>query len=653
MNRFTQRFYAIVTFFIISVSGLTQVPELEIWEIQGDGITSPYMDSIVTAERNIVTLVRNDRFFIQCPPERSDNDPNTSDGIMVYVGDQPTVSVGDLVTVSGQIQEYFQLTEFGPDNLNYTLDSTGITLPEFITLDSTYFPDTIQAFHIAERFEGMRVNFDNLRVNGPSNNNNAYVSFSPKRTFREPSIIFVDIITSVFWDNNPELLQINHQGTGILPLSVGMNVSGTGVLSYSNGNYQLFADDLELSGDPLISAVRPKEGLEATVGSLNCFVFSNQEPDFSARQFKLAQYIIDQLGAPDVLAVQEVRDIATLEALADKIQELAPAISYSAYLENGNQSGSFQINNGFLVRNTLQNIQISQWGKDEILSLGGLLHDRPPLLLEAEFTTNPPTPVRVLNLHLRSLGGIEGSNADYVRTKRWEQSISVANIMRDLQFGNLIVVGDFNAFQFSDGYVDVLAQLTGTQSTGAEYPVIENLIDVPITNHSALLPDEELYSFVFRGNAQILDHCLTNELTNLTVNELQYARGNADNSDDFVNNTFVPYRAADHDGFVLYLGLNDSLSVANQDLTPLSAAIQFPNPFTKGSSIELSLDLSQSISLELIDVNGRILFHEDLGRLEKGMIHQITPEWSLPGGLYILNVVGVSGQKSKKIILSQ
>jgi endonuclease/exonuclease/phosphatase family metal-dependent hydrolase len=645
------RFYAVVTLSILCFSVFGQNTQLEIWQIQGNGFASAYADSTVTTQRNIVTFVRNDRFFIQTPPERTDNNPATSNGIMVYVGDQPSVEVGDLVTVSGQIQEYFQLTEFGPDNLSISIDSTGVSLPESIVLESIYFPDTIQPFHFAERFEGMRVSFDSMQVYGPSDNSNAYVSFSPERTFREPNLPFFDAtMITYFWDNNPELLQINTQGTGTLPLSVGMEVSGQGVLSWSNGTYQIFAEELFASGEAVYRPVREKIATEATIGSLNCYVFSIQEPDFAARQFKLARYIIDNLRSPDILAVQEVRDLATLEALADKIQELEPDIQYQAFLELGNQSGSFQINNGFLIRNTVQNIQISQWGEDEVLSLGGLLHDRPPLLLEGELSTNPPVPIRVLNLHLRSLGGIEGSNADYVRTKRWEQSLSVANIMRDLQYGNLIVVGDFNAFQFSDGYVDVLAQLTGTPTTGAEYPVIEDIIEVPITNHSALLPQEELYSFVFRGNAQILDHCLTNELTDLTINELQYARGNSDNSDEFVDNTFVPYRAADHDGLVLYLGLNDSLTVTNNDFENIRSSIHFPNPFNQNSNIELSLAESQTVILELVDLSGRMLFRSDLGTLGQG-IHHFTPQWRLPPGMYFLRLRGSKGEKSKKLII--
>lgn len=637
--------------FLILVGNLdAQLTELEIWQIQGAGISSPYKDSTITASRNIVTLVTDDRFFIQTPPERSDNDPATSDGVMVYVGNPVPFQVGDLVTVSGSIQEYFELTEFGPDGLTFSLDSSGLALPASFVLDETIPSDEVQPIPDLEKLEGMRVAFSNATATGPGNGNLLPITFKASRPFREPGIKYPGINGLPVWDGNPEVIELNLNWSGGAPYSTGVLVSGDGVLGFSNGIYQIIPNGVTIIGDRVLQPVREKEATEATIGSLNCFVFTNTSSDFSARVYKIAHYVIDQLQAPDILAVQEVRDLSTLQALADKINEFRPDITYEAYLELGNQSGSFQINNGFLVKNTVQDIQISQWAADEVLSLGGLLHDRPPLLLEGNFATNPPTPIKVLNLHLRSLGGIEGSNSNYVRTKRWEASISVANIIRDLQYQNLVVVGDYNAFQFSDGYVDVLAQLTGYTSLGAEFPVMEIIEPPLLVNHSVSVPLEEQYSYIFNGNAQILDHCISTELEDLTVNELQYARGNSDNPDSDVNNTFVPYRASDHDGFVLFLGLNDSLSVNTGELLPSAVSFYFKNPFTTDATITVALENPTDLNLSLSDNLGRKLYANNWNNLNIGT-HHLSPKWDLPTGIYFLTLKGKTFIATKPIFI--
>ncbi len=628
-----------------------QAIELEIWQIQGEQISSNYQDSLVITKRNIVTLVTDDRFFIQTPPERTDNNPLSSDGIMVFVGNDFNLAVGDLVTVTGTIQEYFELTEFGPDGLSFTLDSTGVELPPSFPLDASIPSSTIQPIPDLEKLEGMRVHFSNAIATGPGNNDLLAITLQGQRTFREPGIEYPGITGLPVWDGNPEIIQLNLNWSGGAPYAAGVTAEGQGVLSFSNDDYQIIPNEVSIEGDRILQAVRDKEELEATIGSLNCFVFENTSSDFSIRKFKIANYIIDQLKAPDILAVQEVRNLETLEALAIEINELRPDISYTAYLDLGNQGGSFQINNGFLVRNTIQNVQISQWAKEEVLSLGGLLHDRPPLLLEGEFTTSPPTPIKVLNLHLRSLGGIEGSNADFVRTKRWEQSISVANIIRDLSFENLVVLGDFNAFQFSDGYVDVLAQLTGEPSLGSEYAVLD-IVETPLVNHSLSVPEEEQYSFIFRGNAQILDHCLSTDLENLSINELQYARGNSDNPESDVDNSFVPYRASDHDGFVLFLGLNDSLSTNTTDLAFQEWDISFQNPFMEGGTIAFELDQATDLQLELYDQLGRLVVVENWNALANG-VHHITPNWKINPGVYYLVFKNRKGQQLSKKLIKQ
>ena len=72
-------------------------------------------------------------------------------------------------------------------------------------------------------------------------------------------------------------------------------------------------------------------------------------------------------------------------------------------------------------------------------------------------------------------------------------------------------------------------------------------------NQLMSLPESERYSFIFRGNAQTLDHALTSKGLDYRVRGLEFARGNADAAADLINDDTTSLRASDHDGLVLYI----------------------------------------------------------------------------------------------------
>ena len=74
-----------------------------IMEIQGSGATSPYVGEAVQTS-GVVTRVNNNGFFLQDPV--GDGDDATSDGIFVYTGAAPSVSVGQLVQFTAVISEF-------------------------------------------------------------------------------------------------------------------------------------------------------------------------------------------------------------------------------------------------------------------------------------------------------------------------------------------------------------------------------------------------------------------------------------------------------------------------------------------------------------------------------------------------------------------
>lgn len=133
-----------------------------IHQIQGNASLSPLVGQTVTTS-GVVTKVNNNGFFMQ--DETGDGLAQTSDGIFVYTGSTPTVSVGQLVQLTGVVAEFntgaagnsitaaHTVTELtGVSNL--TVQASGRAVPPtVITLPAT--PAEL------ERVEGMLVTINN------------------------------------------------------------------------------------------------------------------------------------------------------------------------------------------------------------------------------------------------------------------------------------------------------------------------------------------------------------------------------------------------------------------------------------------------------------------------------------------------------------
>ncbi len=98
--------------FSFSFITVSSTSTYEIFDIQGAGLSSPYDGQNITTTSNIVTAVGPDGFAMQTPDDRTDGNLQTSDGIWVYTGGNPTVKAGDMVNVSGKVAEFYEFTEF-------------------------------------------------------------------------------------------------------------------------------------------------------------------------------------------------------------------------------------------------------------------------------------------------------------------------------------------------------------------------------------------------------------------------------------------------------------------------------------------------------------------------------------------------------------
>ncbi len=578
-----------------------------IWEIQGSGLSSTHAGTM-RKTTGVVTAVfpSGGGFFIQAA-NGGDGDPETSDGLFVFTGAAPAVVVGDEVEVVGGVVEFFQMTELNATQI--TVKNSGLGLPAPVLFDAaTPSPNQPQSASEMERFEGMLVRVVNGTVSSPTNQfGEASVVAADHRAFREPGVAFPGLPGLPVWDGNPEIFEIDtdlYAASPHLQIPAGARVTAQGPLAFSFSDYQIWPTALEVTGSVGVVPVRARRTGEFTVGSQNFLRMFDlaDDPDTSdetptAEQYdlrlnKLSSYVRTSLGAPDVLAAQEVENLVALQDVANRINHDDPSLAYAAHLMEGNDIGGIDV--GFLVRNTVRVDSIEQLGKDTIFTFPGAsdapLNDRPPLVLRGAYVDGGTVfPITVINVHQRSLSGIDTADGARVRAKRHAQALQLSQFIDSLQDAepgiHLVAIGDFNAFEFTDGYVDVMGQVTGRPDpAGALLPATDE-ISQDLTNQTFNMPADQRYSFVFDGTAQSLDHAITSQALDAFTRGAQHARGNADAPFAFADDGTTPLRSSDHDGTVLFLtadldadGVPDSLDACADTRIPEGVPTTRLNP---------------------------------------------------------------------------
>jgi len=339
--------------------------------------------------------------------------------------------------------------------------------------------------------------------------------------------------------------------------------------------------------------------------------------EYGVRLQKMSKQIRLTLKAPVVQVVQELENYGVLVDLANQIHSDDASLSYVPYSIRSNDPGG--INIGILVRAGVTVNSVTQFFRDTMVSdacnpsfpVPCLLNDRPPVLLDATYQGYR---FRVLAIYHRSLGSL--AKTGYVGQKRMEQAVQVAGLIQALQttgqsaVGNtrqvaggvstdgsfsvngdatipLVVLGDFNAYEFSDGFVDVTGLILGTAVTnnaGAHpcptYYCPTNAMDVgtysapsPVLVDSGVYPDPNgNYSYTFNAYSQEIDHIVMTARANQDFVRISHAHGNADASDsaDTTNaygalmlDPTTAVRTSDHDGQVVTLGYVVTPSAGN------------------------------------------------------------------------------------------
>jgi uncharacterized repeat protein (TIGR01451 family) len=600
-----------------------------ICQIQGSGTTSPVTGQSVTT-RGIVTGLKagsSGGFFIQ--DDACDADPNTSNGVFVFTGSSVPAAavVGNNVQVGGTVQEFIpsaDLNQKPETELSGTITasvlSTGNPLPSPVTITAA---DTlVNNVENLERYEGMRVTVPSLTVVAPTQgtiteptetvaSNGVFygVVTGVARPFREPGVNASDPLPAGSganvprFDENPERIRIDSDaqpGTTALNVSVGAVLTNvTGPLDYGFRTYTILPDTTLVGTGVSPTAAPTPNADEFTVASFNMERFFDTVADgesgaptltqaaFDKRLNKASLIIRNIQHYPDVIGVEEMEKLSTLQSVAAKVNSDAQTIdglpnpNYVAYLVEGNDIGGIDV--GFLVKEsritTVDVTQIELAGCNSATptscytytnpNTGGqeLLNDRPPLVLRA--TVNRPVlygggaiPFTVIVNHLRSLSSIDddvtvngtGTAGSRVRAKRKAQAEFLANYIQSRQTADpnekIITVGDMNAFRINDGYVDMIGTILGTPSPDDQTVVPGDGADLVNPNQTDLidtLSADQRYSYSFDGNAQVLDHVIVNPNALAILNRFAYAREDADQPVKDYEDGNIPDRISDHD----------------------------------------------------------------------------------------------------------
>jgi len=604
----------------LAVGPVPPCAPVTIGSVQGSGDATPIAGQIVTVE-GIVTALRTTGFFVQ---DGGDGNDATSDGIFVFTSSAPSGNavVGNSVCVTGTAAEYSGQTEL--NSPTFFAISSGNPLPSPHVLTASDLSPSGPLDQL-EKFSGMRVTIPSLTVTGPTGgtidevhatatSNGAFygVIAGTPRPFREPGIALTDTLPVGTpagvprWDTNPEVIEIYGLGqVGSAPVDVtgGATVANiTGVMSYYPSMYELLPDPSSgtVFGNVTFTAVPDKTAAEFTIANTNLEHFYNttQDPNrpqgasstnvdptaFANRVAKLSLGIRNVLKLPDVIGVEEVLNLATLQTIAAQINSDALAQTgvnpgYTAYLQEGNDVSN--INVGFLVKSNITVVDVTQYGKTETITNPtsgsvSLLNDRPPLVLRARAAqpgSNNSVAFTVILNHLRSLDSIDDpSSGPFVRLKRQMQAEYLANLIQSRQAADpnekIIAIGDFNAYQFNDGYVDVVGTVKGEPAPASAVVLASNPIVSPVL--TALVDLEgasDRYSYTFSGSAEEIDQFLLNNPAMSIFSRVATARLNADFPEVYHGVFDRPERLSDHDWPVGYFTLPPAPAPSYTDVT--------------------------------------------------------------------------------------
>ncbi|MEM8929876.1 MAG: endonuclease/exonuclease/phosphatase family protein [Acidobacteriota bacterium] len=561
-------------------SAVVSAAERTISAIQGADHRSPHEGARVQTS-GVVTAVTDggDGFWIQDP--EGDGDAATSDGLFVAL-EPVSVAVGEVVTVTGSVEERGRDRDLPVTTLvaeAVTRDGTaelpapiglggrGRAIPSVVIDDDGLrrFDPNTDGIDYFESLEGMRVAVHDVRIVGPTSRFGDAVGVADGGRHASVSTPRGGLLQRE-GDANPERLVFDPRITGELPtVDVGAHFESTveAIVGYAFGHYRLHVTAVPTVAPraPLAREATALCGGEGwtSVAAFNVLNLAATDP---AEKFAaLAEVLVDGLGAPDLVGVQEVQDDdgavggdldvadptatvtaeATWARLVDAVVEAGgPRYAWSQIdpvhrADGGRPGGNIRV--GLLYRpdrftvTTVERIEGAAFDADPESGRGG---SRKPLAVRVESAAGRE--LLLVVVHLSSKGGDDramGARQPPVRwseVRRTAQAHAVRAYVDRVRAAEptleAIVLGDFN---------EHLDRAPSHVIAGGDW--IQLL---------ARLPSDERYTYVYLGQSQVLD-------------QIVVTPGLADGAEIDVVHCCAEFadsnRASDHDPVVVRLRL--------------------------------------------------------------------------------------------------
>lgn len=635
------------------------VDELNIHDIQGAAHTSPMNGDAVEDIEGIVTasytLSGTQYYHIQTPDDQIDNDPKTSEGIVLYSGNKSwDIEVGDLVSVTGTVSEYAidgysdrQETDLKTTQINVRDDRGGnVTvvqkdagLPKPIIIDENNLPaehidsdylevfnPEIDAIDFWESLEGMLVEVGNVKAVAPQEHGDLITVLEDASTDTiHGGVLFEKD------DQNANRVQFRLEPNGVarnFEVATGDRFNGPiqGVVGYSYQNFKIITDleDMETAHEKGSTTPEKttivKENDKLTVASYNLENFSNNPSETSDdKAEKLARAFAIDMESPDIVGVTEVQDnngqdtgdSAANESYERLIREIVQAGGVEYEYVNidpaNNQDGGAPNSNirvGFLYNPERVSLTEGMEPGDAETAVGyvdGKLTHNPGRIdptdsafnesrkpLAAQFDFKGESVVVIAN-HWNSKSGdtplfgaiqppVYGSEEQRHRIAQIVYDF-IGDIKEDNPNANVISLGDFNDYQFSETMKIHEGEL--------------------MTNMINKVPADDRYTYLYQGNSQVLDHILvSNHLVYKTKVDILHI--NADFTD-------MAGRASDHDPVMIQVDLSEEAPEKNYNLKGFKTDKLTINSPSVSISLDETSEITEGIWLQgsFAELNGR------------------------------------------------
>lgn len=582
----------------------TFIGGFRIYQVQGTGAASPYLDQEVTIPGVVVadfqTADEMDGFFMQ--DAAGDGNPLTSDGIFVYDPGGVDVTVGDLVEVTGLVDEYYGLTQIDTVSKITILGNGNAIQPTQVIL-----PEATQGD--LERYEGMLVTIPHTMTVQQNYFQGQYGQVTlasggrlanPTNIYQPGSQVAIDladenarrmlILDDGSSDSNPDPVPYLGDDNTLRAGDV-VEANLTGVLDYGRINSSSpAANDYRLQPTGLVTITRANQrtavpddvGGRLRAASLNVLNYFNGDgqgggfptsrgadtlEEFNRQRTKIITAVL-AIDA-DVIGLMEIENdgygqYSAIQDLVNGLNAIAGAGTY-AFVDPGIPViGTDEIAVGTIYRPGT----VTPAGAAAILDStfdpaykDG--YNRPALAQTFEENTTGARFTTVVN-HLKSKGsacddigdpdtGDGQGNCNLTRTAAITVEITwLATDPTGSGDPDVIILGDLNSYAMEDpiraardaGYTDLHQKYIGLED----------------------------YSYIFDGFSGYLDHFLANESMTAQVKGATTWHINADEPAVLDYNTEhnppalyapTPYRASDHDPVII-------------GFSPISARIYLP-----------------------------------------------------------------------------